>query len=90
MGGITLGRRVRDPQIELKSAIPTPIAHLGDPIKNGFRRRQQSPACAQTPAFATAIESDGGQAPAMGASGIGTRSPNPSQNAWTRRREDGS
>jgi hypothetical protein len=36
------------------------------------------------PAWATAIESDGGQAPAIGASRIGTFSPKRSQNAAVR------
>lgn len=40
------------------------------------------------PAPATAIESDGGQAPAIGASNSGTRSPNRAQNSSTRLRMD--
>src|SRR4051812_305130 len=38
------------------------------------------------PALATAIDSDGGQAPAIGASRTGTRSPKREQNDWTRSR----
>src|SRR3954467_7922955 len=43
-----------------------------------------SPAAPMPPAWATAIESDGGQAPAIGASRIGTFSPKRSQNAAVR------
>src|SRR5205807_7312839 len=45
-----------------------------------------APHAPRPPAFATAMESDGGQAPAIGARRIGTRSPNRSQKARARRR----
>src|SRR5437588_12313401 len=45
-----------------------------------------APHAPRPPAFATAMESDGGQAPAIGAWRSGTRSPNRSQKARARRR----
>src|SRR5204862_8132858 len=45
-----------------------------------------APHAPRPPAFATAMEGDGGQAPAIGAKKIGTRSSNRSQKARARRR----
>src|SRR5438309_10436752 len=47
---------------------------------------KSAPHAPRPPALATAMESDGGQAPAIGARRIGTRSPNRSQKARARRR----
>ena len=47
-----------------------------------------APQAPRPPALATAMESSGGQAPAMGASRIGSLRPNRSQNAWVRACQD--
>jgi len=77
---LRIARRLRFRQlpVELKTAVAA-VTHFFRPLQNGLRPHQQSPAGAQAPAFATALNNDGGQARAIGASRIGKRSPNRSQ-----------
>jgi hypothetical protein len=67
-------RRLGNPKINLKPSIHI-RAHFSSPVFDFFRRIRSAAQAPNPPARITAIEDDGGQAPAIGARRIGTRIP---------------
>ena len=83
MRAVATRRRIGDPEIELKG--PLPLARTSSAQATiSFGCISNAPQAPRLPAFIIAIDKDGGQAPAIGASKIGSFKPKRLQKASAR------